>query len=152
MLDYKNNHRLIQLYGYETDGKLSMYWSDPNMLFPERTSPFDKRQSIQDWLSSKRAFTEKEMVKGIWLKIKDDTGTPVREFELHSDHRFLEHDLFAPTTSWSGTWQLIGGVLILKMDRYEFIICASKSLMHSGIDGNEGETKPFGYFKVIHLE
>jgi len=54
-----------------------------------------------------------------------------------------------PVHSWEGSWELLGGVLRIKVGPYELDVLANKQGdIHSGIEFEDN--RPNAYFKVVH--
>jgi hypothetical protein len=144
-------HRLIQVFGYETgNGRDSILWQNP-MCFSHPGGQGGKEldEALGDWKRSKRAFNTDEILQGQWIKVGDHGHSFVAQ--LHPDGTLTETSLFNRQASWNGSWRLVGSVLRLTVNNYELDIFACKDgNVHSGIEYENGASKPSAYFKVIH--
>lgn len=77
-----------------------------------------------------------------------DTGLSF-EVQLLPDNTLRERHLSGGDW-WSGNWELIGGILRMKIDVYELDIVANKvGNTHSGVEVINGQ-RLNAYFKIIH--
>jgi hypothetical protein len=58
------------------------------------------------------ALTPDEAIRGRWLKISAAGGLFV--VKLHADYALTEHSPFDPRATWTGTWALADGRLVLR--------------------------------------
>jgi hypothetical protein len=104
-------------------------------------------ENYQEWMATKRKFTEDEIINGVWIK-EGDHGHSFK-VKFYSGGRLVESNLSDDSRSWEGSWELVTGVLRTKVGEHELDIFARKEgNVHSGIEV-KGD-RPHAYFKVIH--
>jgi hypothetical protein len=144
----EEQQRILGLLGYESEGRSSRYWSQPDAISDESIL-----SAIREWLNSKkRAFTREEVLNGMWVKIGDHGWHHIVQF--HPDGTLAEKPLFPPgEESWEGSWRLVGPVLRVNIGPYEMDIFASRgSNIHSGVEVCKDYPGQFHcYQKVVHV-
>lgn len=135
--------RTIALFGYEMQGgRASPLWTDPSAFSPD--------EAYQSWINTKRGFSSSELIGQTWVK----TSNPEHTFIVHFfDYGgFREHALADPGNQWQGSWELLDGMLRMKVNRYELDVFANREhSVHSGIEFAQGEKEPHSYFACFPL-
>src|SRR6266487_5282081 len=140
-MDEKDNWKQVavtfQQFGYEHAGagRNTELWNNP-FAFRRYGGQLGRilDEDFEEWLQAHRVFTRDEVLKGSWVKISDLNNHTVREVHFLPDGTLTENELFSPQEKWQGSWQIISGVLIMRIGEYVLSIYAAKEgLMHSGV-------------------
>lgn len=146
-------HRMICLFAYEEQGgREALLWKNP-LFFGHYTGQAGKEldRAYDAWRSCKRPFTKDEVLQGKWIKISDHGYSFVVQF--HPNGTLVETNMFHPFDRGSGSWELLGAVLRMRVGNYELDIFANcNDVIHSGIEIEHGRYQPHAVFKVIHLK
>jgi hypothetical protein len=144
--------RLIQVFGYETDGgRRSRLWNEPRLFSnPIGQGGKDLDDALAAWQATKRELRREEMLAGSWAKVGDHGHSFIVTF--HTDGSLTECGLFDMSSTQRGTWLMVGKAIRTRVSRYELDIFGSREgRMHSGIEFEDGQRKPTAYFEIIHL-
>ncbi|MDQ2902728.1 MAG: phycobilisome rod-core linker polypeptide [Ktedonobacteraceae bacterium] len=135
--------RNIALFKYEMqDGRASPLWI--------ASSAFSLDGTYEAWFSTKRDFSSNEIIGQTWIK----TSNPEHTFIIHfvSGGTFRERSLSDPGNQWQGSWELLDGMLRLRVNKYELDIFANReSSVHSGIEFTKDIHELHSYFVFFPL-
>lgn len=135
--------RTIALFEYEMrDGRASPLWVNPSAFLLDK--------AYQSWMDTKRDFSSSELVGQTWVK----TSNPEHTFIVHffSGGAFREYALSDPENQWQGSWELLHGILRMKVHKYELDIFANReSSVHSGIEYAQDGKEPHSCFVCFPL-
>lgn len=144
--------RLIQLFGYETDGgRSSLLWRQP-MYFdrPGGQAGQHLDEAYEEWAKQKRDFPADGLLNGRWTKVGDNGRSFFVIF--HPDGTLTECSQSDPETSWSGTWTKLGKAIRTHVGNYELDLIANREgNVHSAIEFEKGRSEPNAYFEFTHL-
>lgn len=138
----KRQSRMISLFGYEVEGgKQSALWEHPI------TAPLDEKK-LKVWYDSKRDFNNDEIINSTWLKVTHPQYAFLVRFLENG--RLQETALSDPGRLWGGSWELIDGMLRLRIRDYELDIFANREgKFHSGIEFKQGQETPWAYHALL---
>lgn len=137
--------RAYCLFGFETDGgRESELWNNPlkfHEFISQRGNDFYKR--YDSWAQTKRQFSFGEIVNSKWVKVADH-GYHFH-VNYHADKTFTERPIFSFNEEdyKRGTWELIDGVLRMKIEIYELDIFGDRNGLHSGIEDIDGDRNAY---------
>lgn len=135
--------RLTHLFSYEKLGGWEKFTE-----YPGGAGFAQLEEWRQEWLQTKRPITQDEVKTGTWKKISERNHTFL--VQLLPNRKLSEHAEEHAEKTWGGSWQLVDGVLRMKVGKYELDIVANqKGNQHSGIETKDGQYS--AYFTVIHL-
>lgn len=141
--------RKIRIFGYETGGKQSVLWNNP--------FGFSFDGSFNEWNNAKRKFQEEEIVGNTWLKVSDwgdywvvrfFKGGHLTEEFLSNPSRLSDLSESDPGKRWTGSWELIEGESILRVNigKYEIdVLATNESPTYSGIEFEKDQKEPRAY-------
>ncbi len=147
------HHRLLCLFGYETDGgETSRLWQDPaHVALPAGQPGRRLVERFEAWQHSKRAFLRGEVITGVWITIRAQGAAA--EVQFHPDGTVTETTVFAPWTQQPGTWNLVANAVVrLHVAGRELDIIANRTgFLHAGIEEHQVDATYRVYVKVIHI-
>ncbi len=139
----------IMLFGRETEGKRSRFWSSDGPFDDETRSYIATKGEFVLWEQSKREFTLSEVLERNW--VKTCPAGYVTTLQFRDDGTLTDTTLFEGV-ELNGYWCLETGILKTKIlgakHTYEFDVLANETEhIHSAVEFEDG--KLHSYLKLI---
>lgn len=151
--EWKKQHAsLISLFGYETDGGTnSKLWTQP--------LTFSRNERYDEWWDMKRSVARKEFVDHTWVKVSNWGDHWIVRFHASKDPSenlkgpLDESFLSDPNKQWPGSWELVDGILRIKIGKCEIEVFANReNSTYSAIEFEQDQKQANAYHVFFPLQ